>query len=293
MRSVTAHEKFSINNPLLFKTKKEVLEIISSSGHPELLQETVSCTRVEGMTKLQPHCGVCSQCIDRRFASVAAGMTAYDLPSRYKVDVFLDALREGADRTHAENYVRFAAKLEQLPNSDAFFEEYPESFDCLSMGGDVAAFAEELWHLFQRHYLTINEVLEKQIESHVQDIRRASLPINCLLRIVVNGQQNTDARIRYIERLRDLITKSVPASFQTQSAKNERHVQDVCETALIAAQERLARESPQIPFGVVTTNPDFSDAPTGTTPLFVEFKFVKDRTRINGMVTEMTSRVTI
>jgi hypothetical protein len=293
MRAVTSREQFSIKNSLLFKTKKEVVEVIASSGHPELLQETVSCAHVEGTTKLQPHCGVCTQCIDRRFASVAAGMTNHDLVSRYKIDVFLNALKDGSDRTHAENYVRFAAKLEQLPNSDAFFEAFPELFECLPSDNDIEGFAGALWNLFQRHYRTTNEVLEKQIESHVQDIRRASLPVDCLLRIVVSGQQNIDARIRYIERLRDLISKSVPASFQTQPAKNERHVQDVCETAFIAAQDRLQRESPQIPFGVVTTKPDFASVPSGTTPLFVEFKFVKARTRLNHIVTEMTSRITI
>lgn len=293
MRMATGREGLSVHNPLLFKTKKEILEVIASSGHQELLQETVSCAHVEGTTKLQPHCGVCTQCIDRRFASIAAGLTEYDLPSRYETDVILDSLEEGEDRTHAENFVRFAAKLEQLPNSDAFFEEYPDLFDCLPAEGDVELFAEELWNLFQRHQQGVNEVIEKQIACHAKEIRQASLPSDSLLRIVSGGQQHVDVRVKYTKRLRDLICKSVPASFQTQPAKNERHVQDACETAFIAAEERLQRESPQIPFGVVTTKPDFADVPPNSTPLFIEFKYVSDRKRLNGIVTEMTSRITV
>jgi hypothetical protein len=111
---------------LFDKTKKEALEIIAASGHPELIQETVSCAHTEGMTRHQPHCGVCTQCIDRRFASTAAGLTKYDLLSRYEKDVFCDPLREGLQRTHAENYVRFATRLESLQTPDQLFETFPE-----------------------------------------------------------------------------------------------------------------------------------------------------------------------
>ncbi len=43
----------------------------------------------------------------------------------------------------------------------------------------------------------------------------------------------------------------------------------------------------------MTTKPDFAKAEGGRVPLFVEFKYVKSRARLNGIVTEMTSRVTV
>ncbi len=205
----------------------------------------------------------------------------------------MDALKDGADRTHAENYVRFAAKLEQMPNSDAFFEEYSELFDSLPATGDVEAYGDGIWHLFQRHQRTVNEALESQLKAHVTQMRRGTLPSNCLLRIVYSGLHNIDSRIKYIERLSELICKSIPAAFQTQVAKNERHVQDIGEAAFIAAQETLQRESPQIPFSTVTTKPDFANVTAGTMPLFVEFKFINIRKRLNSIITEMTSRITI
>lgn len=111
--------------------------------------------------------------------------------------------------------------------------------------------------------------------------------------MAISGQHKVDPKIRYVERLRPLICKSIPAAFQTQEAKNERHVQDVGESIFQAAQETLQRESPQIPFGVITTKPDFAKAERSGVPLFVEFKYIKSRPRLNGIVTEMTSRVTV
>lgn len=293
MRTVTEQDGIRIRNTLLFKTKKEVLELIADSGHPELLQECVSCAHVEGKTKLQPHCGVCPQCIDRRFASVASRLTYHDLASRYEKDIFVDPLDEGEERTHAENYVRFAMRLEAIQSPDHFFESYPELYDCLPNKGDVDAFAQSVWNLFQRHQQTVNEVVERQIKAYSRDIRRAVLPTNSLLRIVATGQHTVDSRIRYVDRLRSLICRSLPAAFQTQEARNERHVQDVGESVFQAARERLQRESPQIPFGAVSTKPDFADIPSNMVPLFLEFKYVKKRERLNAIITEMTSRVTI
>ena len=293
MRLVTERKKLSFENDLLFKTKKEVLEVTAQSGHPELLQETVSCAHVEGKTKLQPHCGTCTQCIDRRFASEAARLTNYDLPSRYETDIFVDALKEGIDRTHAENYVRFARKLEDIFDANHFFATYPELIDCLPTEGDVEAFGESIWNLFQRHQQSVNAVIEEKIAECKKEIRRASLPPECLLRLVASGQHAADLRIRYVERLKHLLHKSLPAAFQTQKAKNERHVQDVGEAVFQAAQEKLHRESPQLPFSIITTKPDFADIPADGTPLFLEFKYVKDRRALNRIITEMTSRVVI
>jgi hypothetical protein len=293
MRQVVERPNLKIENTLIFKTKKETLEIIAASGHPELLQESVSCAHVEGKTRLQPHCGVCTQCIDRRFAALSAGLEAYDLLSRYEKDLFVDTLREGDEQTHAENYVRFALALESAQTPDQLFETFPQLYDCLPEDGDVEAFAHSMWELFQRHQRTVNSVLERQIQEHSAEIRRAVLPADCLLRIVGSGHHTKDPHFRYIERLRGLLSTSLPIFFQSEKPKNERHVQDAGEAALKTARESLERESPQIPFGVISTKPDFARIQHDGISLFVEFKYPKDRRRLNSIVTEMTSRVTI
>ncbi|TSC54343.1 MAG: Uncharacterized protein LiPW30_704 [Parcubacteria group bacterium LiPW_30] len=295
MRLVTDCNSLCIKNTLIYKTKKEVLEIIADSGHPELLQETGSCSHIEGYSKLQPHCGVCTQCIDRRFASESAKLAEHDIPNRYEKDIFSSPLEEGDERTHAENYVRFAYQLEEIKTSNEFWEKFPELYDCLpiDVDTDVAQCANALWELFQKHQKIVNGVLEKKLQEYLRAIRRASLPKNCLLQMVVDGQHKIDSRVRYIKRLCFLITRSLPPAFQTRKAENEHHVQDIGESIFIASQLEIQRESPQIPFGVITTKPDFANIEKGSMPLFVEFKYINGRKRLNGIVTEMSSRVLV
>ena len=63
-----------IRTPLQWLTKSEVVLKIREAGMADLLATTNSCTRPRIWTKNRKHCGVCSQCIDRRFAILAAAI---------------------------------------------------------------------------------------------------------------------------------------------------------------------------------------------------------------------------
>ncbi len=293
MQKVTGRASLRIRNTLLFRTKPEVLQMIRDSGYPELLQESVSCAHIEGKTRHQPHCGVCTQCVDRRFASMAAGMQEHDLASRYETDIFVQALADGLDRTRVENYVRFARRLEALETPESLFMTFPELVDALPSKGNHDEFGRQMADVFWRHQGAVNGVVEQQLKAHSRELRRGTLPPTCLLRIVASGEYLKDPRSAYVERLRSLLCRSLPALFQTHPARDEHHVQDAGDALFQAAQEKLARETPQLPFAVVSTKPDFSTVPRGSVPLFIEFKYPKSRARLNQMATEMTSRVTI
>ena len=56
-------------------TKSEVIDRIAQNGCSDLIRYTRSCTRVHAMTNLHPHCGKCSQCIDRRASDKPRKMT--------------------------------------------------------------------------------------------------------------------------------------------------------------------------------------------------------------------------
>lgn len=293
MQAITEDSSLSIINTLLFKTKKEVMEFLANSGHPDLLQETISCAHTEGKTRLQPHCGVCSQCIDRRFNSIASGLTQYDLVDRYEKDIFIDSLQEGEELTLAENYVRLALELEKVANPDQFFTAFPQLYDCLPMDGDVERFGDHIWELFQRHQKIVNNVVEKMIEKYSSNLRKGDLPNNCLLSVIGRAEHIVDPPIKYIKQLRTLLCDNIPTAFQSKSATNENEVQDIGETILKSAEENLKRESPQIPFSSVNTKPDFSNTGSEQPALFIEFKYPKTRNRLNNVITEMSSRVTI
>ncbi len=293
LRRVLDSQSLKLLNRLVFTTKPEVMMLIADSGHPELIQEAVSCAHVEGLTKLQPHCGVCSQCIDRRFATTGSGLTNYDLPNRYAKDIFSDELGKGIDRTHVENYVRFAKRLEEVNSTDSLFVEFPELFDALPSTLNQSQAAEKISDLFERHQINVNGVLEKLIVKESTKIRRGAFSPDTLVGMVASGVMNDDPCAKFAIRLGTLIGNGLPPAFQTVKATNERHVQDICQGLFVTALDSLSRETPQLPFGSVSTKPDFSKPFNGSKPLFIEFKFLRNRTGLNKMVTEITSRITI
>ena len=81
-------------------TKTEVLERLHNLGASELIGKTTSCSSVRLRTRDEPLCGCCSQCLDRRFAILAAGLQSFDPAERYEVDLFLD----GRERRGGSNH---------------------------------------------------------------------------------------------------------------------------------------------------------------------------------------------
>ncbi len=147
--------------------------------------------------------------------------------------------------------------------------------------------------MYQRHQKDVTKVIEAKIKDHVTDLINGSLPENSLIKIVTTGKHLLDIKVEYIRKLKAILYEAIPVAFSRQKAKNETHVQDVGQAVLIAAKERMDRESPQIPFATVSTKPDFSKPNDNGSSLFLEFKHIKERKRLNSITTEMTSRVTI
>src|SRR3712207_891404 len=98
-------------NPFWDRTRAETLDILKRAGAESLLAETRSCSRLRGRTIDHPQCGGCYQCVDRRFAVIAADLEAHDPESQYELDVFTHTLPNGDARTTALSYVQFAQHL--------------------------------------------------------------------------------------------------------------------------------------------------------------------------------------
>jgi hypothetical protein len=219
-------------------------------------------------------------------------MQLYDLKERYQKDIFTEELKEGFERTYVENYVRFATKLSKIPTPEAFFSEFPELLGCLDEN-DTEGSAMKIWDMFQRHKKSVNNVIKEKIKENVSELICGNIPDNSLIKIVTTGKHLLDLKIEYINKLKAILQDSIPVAFNSQKAKNETQAQDVGQAVLAASKERLDRESPQIPFATVTTKPDFSKNINYGKSLFLEFKHIKERRRLNSIITEMTSRVTI
>ena len=181
--SALFEKPFSVENPFRWKTKAEVVEVIRAGGCGDLVGHSVSCTHVWDMTTLHTHCGTCSQCIDRRFATLAAGCTdKEDPPEMYAVDLLRGERSPGHSRTMLESYVSTAKRVRTMTDS-AFFGAFGEAHRVIrhvrGMSADGAA--AEMLNLYLRHAAAVFKVITDAIATYASEITSGSVPSSCLL----------------------------------------------------------------------------------------------------------------
>lgn len=111
--SRVADRTFAVENPYAWCTKTEVLERLHGLGAADLIGRTTSCSSVRRRTAQEPLCGCCSQCLDRRFAALAAGLQSDDPADRYEVELFFGNRPKENDRTMAHDWVRSALNMDK------------------------------------------------------------------------------------------------------------------------------------------------------------------------------------
>jgi len=150
-----------VTNPQWAQTRAEVLSTLTAHHCPELLPYTRSCSRAHGLPPSQPHCGTCSQCIDRRFGVLAAGLEAHDPPSGYAKDAFREALPPGYDRTIGESYLRLAQRIDETPE-DHLFEKFGQLFDAVLPSEEgIVSRSHAVQKLLKRHAASVGQVMQK------------------------------------------------------------------------------------------------------------------------------------
>ena len=189
---------FGVSNPFMWLTKAEVVGRIAAHGFDDLIRHTRSCTRVRDMTVIHPHCGQCSQCIDRRFAILAAGLESGDPEEAYKVELLTGEREAGPDREMALAYVRSATAIRRM--SDAgFFEHYGEASRAVGFfaeSSDVAA--EHILDLHRRHATAVCSVFERAVSTHASALTEQSLSPSCLLLLVVSQTEFQAETVRLV-----------------------------------------------------------------------------------------------
>ena len=104
---------FSSENPYLCLSKTDVVLRLKELGQQVQIEKTRSCA---GAIFRYPetHCGLCSQCLDRRFATLAARCAENDPEQLYKVELFLGRRSKVRDRAMAAGFVGFAQKVKGM-----------------------------------------------------------------------------------------------------------------------------------------------------------------------------------
>ena len=173
-----------IRTPLQWLTKKEVALKVREAGMAELLAITNSCTRPRTWTRKQKHCGVCSQCIDRRFAILAAGLEGFEPAGNYMRDLLLGDRSADADMRIALSYVSFFQKVGSTPKG-RFLVDFPEVVSALDKfpGLMTPQAGDRLYDLFQRQAQAVEAAIADGVTKHSRALYRNEQAAGCLLAI--------------------------------------------------------------------------------------------------------------
>jgi hypothetical protein len=157
-------------------------------GCAGLIKHTVSCTRTYDITKLHTHCGCCSQCLDRRFAVLAANAAAHDPVEMDRVELLAGERDKEKDKTMAESYVRTALELHDMGEL-AFFGRFSgetarvcEGFPSLT----ADEIGSQVFDLYQRHAQAVWYVLDAAVKRHSGELVNRSLPPSSMLAMTVS-----------------------------------------------------------------------------------------------------------
>jgi hypothetical protein len=169
--------RLRVDNPFFWRTKTDVVETIARLGMADQIAHTRSCADVHNQTKQHVHCGRCSQCIDRRFAVLAAGLERFDPAEAYRVDLMTGIRSRVEDKEAALSYVRSALGYEMISGTE-LMSRYPailDAVDHLREPSDAALI--RLAGLLQRHGQAVTKVMRRELGvRRPDDFTAESLP---------------------------------------------------------------------------------------------------------------------
>lgn len=177
----------TVMNPLQERTRAEALDVLKRTQCADLLPLTHSCAKWRGLPAATPHCGECSQCVDRRFATIAAELEHYDAAARYRRDVFLSEPSGWEAEETAQSYVRFAQRVFPLGDAE-LVGVFPQVFNVPTPDDPNPETAiRKTVELAKRHATVTLDVVKTMVDRHRDELVEGSLPPGCLLRKVLGG----------------------------------------------------------------------------------------------------------
>lgn len=201
-----------IKSPLQWFTKKEVVAKIDQCGFSHLLSTSASCTRPHKWKRGQRHCGVCSQCIDRRFAVLAAGLEKHEAPENYMVDLLTGAREKDADLRMAVAYVNCFQAIAATPKN-RFLIDFPEITSALTNFPDMTSdqAKDKIFDMCQRHATDVLSVIADGVRQHTDELVRGELPQSSLLSLCFSRTKiETSPPSGYNQEVKDFMDKLKP-----------------------------------------------------------------------------------
>ena len=211
---------FAVDNPYFYKTKAEVVRIISDGKVPHLIAQTCSCAHSMFKSKNRLHCGRCSQCIDRRFAVTAAGLQAHDPEIDYEVDVFMGPRSPGPESNMAVDYVRHALELCQGSEQELAMRFNTEISRAVRYEARRSEAATKIIAMHKLHGELVQRVLREKIAEKTAEVLEGALEQTSLLGRVIRQEH-----LHGIENLRDQPSPKVSKPSSAETIVSERLIE--------------------------------------------------------------------
>ena len=216
-RLISGNDSFIVRNPFINKTKSDIVRYIIERGCGDLIVKSMSCAHSWQQTKLQTHCGVCSQCIDRRVAIIAADAEEYDNIEDYAIDFFNEPVDKNTDVFEMTNknlltsyFLRGKQISDDLRKYEDFEIEFPAIFEALPyMGKDETDAALDIHRLYLRLAQDICKVEDKATRP---DFIRKAISLkehsdNTLTNILIRG--GTEEVITVVSKVEEELPDNV------------------------------------------------------------------------------------
>lgn len=164
--------EFRVDNPFFWRTKTEVIQTIDRLGMADFVRVTSSCADTHNRTLQHPHCGRCSQCVDRRVAALAAGLEHEDPSEAYAHDLMEAPLESARDREMALSFLRNALAFEAMDEASLLttFPTIVSTVEHLGLEPNVGV--KRLSDLLRRHGSAVSNAMR----SYVGGSGEGSLP---------------------------------------------------------------------------------------------------------------------
>ena len=271
------------------RPRTDVVAALANANGSALVPSGVSCSRTFLSIGSASHCGECSQCIDRRFASYAAGVDELDDSVPYAVNFINNLLSNDEARTTLVDYMRQAHEFATW-NPDYFatqlFGPISEMVDYVGVSIEEDA-CNRIAALCQRHGKQVMNAIAKMREKH--DKLEKKIIKGSLLSLVAEREYLKPPVLRLVKAVGDRLSIAIPLAFQTNPPKDEPDLNDKISAVLNTDLDKFAREHPAVRFGLATAIPDHSKTEND---LVIETKYLRGSTTpsraSDGMAADLT-----
>ena len=186
-------QRFAVENPFLWHTRAEIVDLIGDAGCGELIQNSVSCMHTHEQTNEKSHCGRCSQCVGRRFATLASRYAERDPENIYKVDLLKGEREPDKDLTLVESFIRTAIEMKHMSDRE-LIARYAGEFSRVVRhvpGMSADQVAEKIVCLHTKHATEVTGVMHNALSANSSDILEERLPATCGIILSVPDKYRT------------------------------------------------------------------------------------------------------